>query len=96
MASFNETPTLESIRMMLGMRLRALRQEKKLTQKVAAERLELPARTLSSYERGDAFPSLNRAHTICKFYDAPMDFLFDGKGLNRTLNTKLGTMAQRR
>ncbi|MBX9653704.1 helix-turn-helix domain-containing protein, partial [bacterium] len=59
-------------------------------------RLELPARTLSSYERGNAFPSLNRAHTICRFYDAPMDFLFTGQGLGRVLNSKIGTMAQRR
>lgn len=94
--NFNVEPNDDSERMMIGLRLKALRQSKKITQRVAAESIGLPASSLSSLERGRTYPSLKRAGLLCAYYDAPIDFLLTGKGLNRTLNTKLGTMVQRR
>ena len=93
---FNENPDDETIRRMLGLRLKALRLDKKLTRKDVGTSTGISPKTLGSYERGESYPSLNRAHSLCKIFDAPLDFLFDGAGLNRTLNTKLGTMVQRR
>lgn len=93
---FNATPTDDSQRMMIGLRCKALRADFKLTQRVAAERMGMSPKTLSSIENGKAYPSLKRAGIICAFYDSPIDFLLTGRGLNRTLNTKLGTTVQRR
>lgn len=58
-------------------RLRELRQAAGLTQKEAAERLDLPQQTLSRWETGERVPSLRQYPAIAKIYgDIPAEKFF--------------------
>ena len=87
--------TNADVRYMIGVRYRALRVDLETSQTEMAKLIGIPRSTLSSIERGKMLPNLILANTLCKYYKAPLDFLFSGRGLNRKLNSKWGTLAQR-
>lgn len=87
--------TLREKRQIMGIRLRALRLDLGLTQGQVALRLDVPRSTISGMEQGRTTANVFRLRLLCQLYHAPMDFLFTGRGLDRVLNSKWGTLAQR-
>ncbi len=87
--------TLREKRQIMGIRLRALRIDMGLSQRQAADRIDVPRSTISGMEQGRTTPNVFRLRLMCQMYRAPMDFLFTGRGLDRVLNSKWGTLAQR-
>lgn len=69
----------------IGQRFRALRIDSKLSQSEAARAMDIPRSTLTSIESGRSLPSLILAGRIAAFYQAPVDFILTGKGLDRQL-----------
>jgi len=65
----------------LGMKLKALRQSRSLTQKQLAEHLELVPASVSSYETGGNYPSADVIVKLCRFFDVSADYLL---GLSET------------
>ena len=66
----------------LGMKLKALRQERGLTQKQLADYLELVPASVSSYETSGNYPSADVIVKICRFFEVSSDYLLglsDGK-----------------
>lgn len=66
-----------------GMKLRALRQEKKITQKQLAEALGLVTASISSYETGGNYPSAEIIIKLCRFFNVSADYLL---GISDTRN----------
>lgn len=62
--------------MSTGMKLRALRQAKKKTQKQAAEDLKITKSALAMYERDERVPRDEVKVRIAKYYDEPLESLF--------------------
>ena len=56
-------------------RVKALRQEKGLTQKELAELLELKLRTYRTYEYGESYPSVPGLLALADFFDVSLDYL---------------------
>ena len=56
-------------------RLRFCRQQAGLTQKVAAERLEIAFSTYRRYEQGETEPTISEARHIAEFYGVTLDYL---------------------
>lgn len=61
--------------MSIGSRLRTLRKEKKLTQKVVAEALDISKPVLSQYETNQRMPSVERLISLARFYQASLDYI---------------------
>ena len=59
----------------LGMKLKALRQEKSITQKNLADFLEIAPATVSAYETGSNYPSVDIVIKLCKFFIVSADYL---------------------
>lgn len=55
--------------------LKALRVNKNYTQKVAAEKMGVAQKTLSSWENGITYPNQKQIETICKVYDTSYDYI---------------------
>ena len=60
---------------MLADRLKALRKEKKITQKMLAESLGLKTSTIGSYEISDREPNNEILEKIADFFDTSVDYL---------------------
>ena len=60
-------------------RLRFCRQQAGLTQKVAAERLEIAFSTYRRYEWGETEPTISEARRVADFYGVSLDYL-SGRG----------------
>jgi len=56
-------------------RLRDLREDKDLTQRVVAEVLGITTQQYSLYERGDREIPLHHMITLAKFYDVSIDYI---------------------
>ncbi|MBE7135166.1 helix-turn-helix transcriptional regulator [Bacillus paranthracis] len=61
--------------MTLGLRIRSLRDSKKLTQKMLAEKLRIPNQNLSNYERGFRQPDYETLEKIADFFEVSTDYL---------------------
>ena len=59
----------------LGIKLRALRRERGLTQKQLADYLELVPASISSYETSGNYPSAEIIVKICSFFHVSADYL---------------------
>lgn len=59
----------------LGQKLKELREEKGLTQKQVAEKLNLNSVTYLRYEKAQREPSLSTLAEIAKFFDVSVDYL---------------------
>lgn len=62
--------------MSTGMKLRALRQARKKTQKQAADDLEITKSALSMYERDKRIPRDEVKVRIAQYYNEPVESLF--------------------
>lgn len=58
-----------------GSKLRALRQEKELTQKQLADRLGITKATISAYETNAKYPSVEVLIALATFFDVSADYL---------------------
>lgn len=56
-------------------KLKQLRKEKGLSQKIVAEALGITLSAYSNYEQGIREPNLQILVSICKFYDVSSDYL---------------------
>ena len=61
----------------LGLRLKAIRKEKKLTQDELAARISRSVDALSNIERGKSLPSFNTIDRLSRVLDVPLKSLFD-------------------
>ena len=59
----------------LAERLKKIRKETKLTQKVLSDKLGFPTSTYAQYERGERIPTTLKLLTIASFYDISFDFI---------------------
>lgn len=71
--------------MVFGERLKALRLEKKISQKELAEKLGTAKSIISFYESGDRFPSYDVLIKIAYIFNTSTDFLL-GIERNRTVD----------
>ncbi|MDR0299751.1 MAG: helix-turn-helix domain-containing protein [Streptococcaceae bacterium] len=58
-----------------GERIKALRDSRSLSQQQLADRLCSTRATVSAYERGRLYPSVEKIYAICKLFDVSADFL---------------------
>lgn len=63
--------------LLLGARLRKLRDDKELTQKQLAEMLKVKKATVSSYEKDKTLPSLEVFRKICDIFQVSADYLLE-------------------
>ena len=61
----------------LGVYLKSLRKEKKLSQAEFGKELGFSARTVSDWENGNTEPNLNTVKAIVKFFDITYEELFE-------------------
>lgn len=61
--------------MLLGKRIRILRENRNLTQKQLAEKLHIPNQNISNYERGFRQPDYETLQKIADFFDVSTDYL---------------------
>lgn len=61
--------------MIVKMTLRAARVNAQLTQKEAAERLNVSNGTLCNWEKGISFPDIQQVNKICELYGVSLDNL---------------------
>ena len=61
---------------LLGERLKALRKERKITQKELAEILSMDTSIICKYESGAAVPSYEALEKIANFFSISTDYLF--------------------
>ncbi|ARN92620.1 transcriptional regulator [Levilactobacillus brevis] len=73
-----------------GDRLKAVRKSKRLTQLDLSKRLEVSKGTISAYEQGLSFPSLETFVKICSILDTSADYLL---GISDNLPFKMGGLS---
>lgn len=61
----------------LGLRLKALRQKKRLSQKVVAARIGVTRATISAYENNLTTPSVEQLVKLALLYGASLDFMLN-------------------
>ncbi|MCJ1993109.1 helix-turn-helix transcriptional regulator [Lactococcus piscium] len=71
-----------------GDKLKTLRKSKKLTQAELAQRLEISKSSVTSYEQGRIYPSLEIFSKICETLNVSSDYLL---GVSDELPVKLST-----
>lgn len=71
---------------LLGKRLRALREERHLTQLELAKYLKISNTALSQYEVGNRTPSDELKLQIAQFFDISLDFLFGRTEIRNSSN----------
>lgn len=71
-----------------GDKLKTLRKSKKLTQAELADKLEISKSSVTSYEQGRIYPSLEIFSKICETLDVSSDYLL---GISDELPIKLST-----
>ena len=57
-----------------GEKLRELRLERNLTQQELAEKVDLVKATISAYEQGTKYPSIEALIKLCTFFDVSSDY----------------------
>lgn len=70
-----------------GERLKAVRKSKRLTQLGLSKRLDVSKGTVSAYEQGLSYPSLETFVRICSILDTSADYLL---GVSDNLPFKMG------
>ena len=60
---------------LFGIRLKALRAQKDLTQNQLAQKLDITRSSVSYYEKGAIYPSVDILVKICRFFNVSADFL---------------------
>lgn len=71
----------------IGEKLRAARQEQKMSLRELAEKADTSASMLSQIENGKAFPSVRSIYSIASALSLPVDYFFpDGHGPNQAIS----------
>ena len=73
-----------------GIKLKALRQERGITQKQLADFLELVPASISAYETSGNYPSADIILKICRFFSVSADYLL---GLSDTKEFKTSELS---
>ena len=60
---------------LFGLRLRALRLEKKMTQEQIGDKIGVGHATISGYEVGASFPTVEGLKKLCEYLDVSSDYL---------------------
>ena len=74
-----------------GEKLKSVRKGKHLTQLELSQRLEVSKGTVSAYEQGLSYPSLETLVKICNILDTSADYLL---GISDNLPFKMGGLTQ--
>ena len=69
------------LRMTIGKRLKELKIALKVTSATLAEKLEIPVRTIGSYERDEAQPGVKFLNALIEHYRVNINWLITGKGM---------------
>lgn len=72
-----------------GLRLKALRQEKNLTQKQLADKLDIVKASVSGYEQNSIYPSIEVLLKYCKYFNVSADYIL---GLSDTVDFKMANL----
>ena len=72
-----------------GDKIKVLRQEKGLTQKQLAEKLELTKSTISAYEQSVKYPSVEVLIKLCSLFNVSSDYLL---GLSDSMELKMSAL----
>ena len=72
-----------------GDRLKALRREKKLTQKQLADSMELVKSSICAYEQNTKYPSIEVLIKLCQFFSVSSDYLL---GLSDKLELEISEL----
>ena len=75
---------------LFGTRLKTIRLRKNLNQNQLAKKLDITRSSVSCYERGGIYPSLETLIKICKLFDVSADFLL---GLSETEEFKMSHLS---
>lgn len=67
--------------MTIGKRLKELKIALKVTSATLAEKLEIPVRTIGSYERDEAQPGVKFLNALIEHYRVNINWLITGKGM---------------
>lgn len=59
----------------IGLRLRQIREEHKLSQEQLAEKMNMSQKTISSWEKDRTYPKVKELHRLCDIYDCTYDYL---------------------
>ena len=84
------------LRMTIGKRLKELKIALKVTSATLAEKLEIPVRTIGSYERDEAQPGVKFLNALIEHYRVNINWLITGKGemfLSQKAETDLSYIA---
>lgn len=73
----------------IGIFLKELRNEKKLTQEQLAEKLGVSRRTVSRWETGSNMPDLDILVEMADYYDVDLRELFDGERRSGKMNKEV-------
>ena len=73
----------------IGSFLKALRQEKKLTQEQLAEQMGVSRRTVSRWETGNNLPDLSMLVELADYYDVDLNEIFHGERRSETMDAEL-------
>jgi transcriptional regulator with XRE-family HTH domain len=79
----------------VGLKVRAARLKRNLTQEQLAERVEKTAESISNIERGHVAPPLDTLHRIAVELDTPMTFFFEDIGQARDITRSRLELEQR-
>ena len=71
---------------LFGLRLKTLRQERKMTQQQLAERLDLTKASVSGYEQSSIYPSVEVLIQISQYFNVSADYLI---GLSDSMEFKM-------
>nr|PZN02741.1 MAG: XRE family transcriptional regulator [Bacillota bacterium] len=73
--------------MMIGERIKSLREERKITQQELARYLGVSQKTISNYENGERSPDPDTLRKIADYFDVTVDYLL-GRSNHRQLTRK--------
>jgi len=73
--------------MMIGERIKSLREEKKITQQELAQYLGVSQKTISNYEKEERSPDPETLRKIADYFDVTVDYLL-GRSNNRKLTRR--------
>ena len=77
--------------MSLGSRIRSLREEKKMTQEMLGEKLNVSFQAVSSWERDEYLPDTAKLFALAKEFDVSLSYLTEERVYNFKRPTRFTT-----
>jgi len=75
---------------LFGLRLKALRLNKNLTQEQLGDKLGIVGGSVSGYEKGTIYPSVEVLIEICKYFDVSANYML---GLSNSMDFELSPLS---